>query len=123
MTSPMTPMPRRPQTVQNKEAAEGCAAILLGFALLIPLSIYEGWVMMVMWGWFVAPIFNLPTLGLWSASGLALLIDWLQATYRPADAPFSKKDPLGTFRRHASFVILMGMTTLVVGRFLHAFMG
>ncbi len=32
-----------------------------------------GWVFKVMWGWFMVPIFSLPSLSFWQAYGLSLV--------------------------------------------------
>lgn len=34
----------------------------------------NGFVLSVMWGWFVVPVFHLPELGLWQAVGLATVL-------------------------------------------------
>jgi hypothetical protein len=38
------------------------------------ISIVEGWVISIMWRWFVAPVTGWPAISIWTAAGLSLLI-------------------------------------------------
>lgn len=49
----------------------------------------DAWVVMLLWGWFIVPVFNLPALGYLQAMGVSLVIGYL--TFQsPADE--KKKD-------------------------------
>lgn len=37
----------------------------------------SGWVLTVLWGWFITPVFTLPTLSLPCALGLSLIVNFL----------------------------------------------
>ena len=37
-------------------------------ALLVPLAILRGWVLSILWGWFMVPVFGLPALGIAQSS-------------------------------------------------------
>lgn len=50
-------------------------AIVFGIIALAVL--FNGWVLTILWGWFVAPLFGLPVLTLKSAMGLSLIIGYL----------------------------------------------
>jgi len=51
---------------------------IVGVPLLIALSaIFNGYVLKVLWGWFIIPIFHLPQLSIPSAIGIALVVGYL----------------------------------------------
>jgi len=43
-------------------------------ALLVPLAILRGWVLSILWGWFMVPVFGLPALGIAQAIGVGLVV-------------------------------------------------
>lgn len=47
------------------------------FALLALTSMWKGYVLTVLWGWFVVPTFGLPVLSLVPAIGLAMVVSFL----------------------------------------------
>lgn len=51
--------------------------------LIIVASIIRGYVLSIMWGWFVVPIFNLPSLGIAQSIGIAMVIAMLTHQYIP----------------------------------------
>lgn len=53
------------------------SVIVLSVVLGIPLS---GWVLSVMWGWFVVPVFHLPDLTVWQAVGLSCIVAFLKSS-------------------------------------------
>jgi phosphate/sulfate permease len=62
--------------------------ILVGQAVLVALkSIIDGYVMKILWSWFVVPVFHLPLLSVAQAIGISIVIDVF--TYRSSS---SKKD-------------------------------
>lgn len=62
--------------MDNKSAA--ALLKLLAVLALIPTSIFlNGYTLSVLWGWFIVPIFGLPTLGIVSAMGFALVVTYL----------------------------------------------
>ena len=66
-------------------------AILLlgGVGLFILGSILRGWVLSILWGWFVVPVFSLPNLTVVQAIGISLIIGFL--TYQ-SDAKSNDTD-------------------------------
>lgn len=48
-------------------------------------SLYEGWVFMVMWGWFVAPTFRISSLPYAGGVGIFLILDWVTLHVRTSD--------------------------------------
>ena len=51
---------------------------IIGLPALIALSsIFNGYALKVLWGWFVVPIFNLPQLSIPAAIGIAMVVGYL----------------------------------------------
>ena len=41
----------------------GCLGIVFLFVVVIPAAIImNGWILSIMWGWFIVPLFHLPEL-------------------------------------------------------------
>lgn len=53
-------------------------------AALIPLGVWGGYVLSVMWGWFVAPL-GVPSLSVAQAVGIMLLVGFLRPTRTDGD--------------------------------------
>lgn len=63
-------------------------AFLLGTTLFIVGAILEGWVLTVMWGWFIVPAFGIAALRIPHAIGLALVVGMLTHRVRkPENTP------------------------------------
>jgi phosphatidylglycerophosphate synthase len=58
--------------------AAGCIGYILAS---IPLTVYRGWALSVLWGWFVVPLFGAPPLSIPYAIGLSLLVGFLTTHY------------------------------------------
>ena len=55
--------------------------IIIGsVAGIIGLTIVRGWVLSVLWGWFIVPTFDLPELSIGIALGIVLIIGMFQGT-------------------------------------------
>lgn len=67
------------------EILAGALAVLVaivGVFVLLALfiafsSMYNGWVLMKLWEWFIVPVFHLPMLTLPAAMGLSLVVHFL----------------------------------------------
>lgn len=64
--------------MKNEMTPGMAVAAFVGMLVAIPLSLFWGalcssFALSVLWGWFVAPLFGLPALGLAPAYGLALV--------------------------------------------------
>ena len=75
--------------------------IALFYLLLLPLAIYRGWALSILWGWFMAPL-GLPSLTMVQCIGIALVIGFLTPSLslssyigKPVD---SKGKEVGTSR-------------------------
>ncbi len=60
---------------KNDMSALGCFGIVVLFVVAIPAGIImNGWVLSVLWGWFVVPLFHLPELTIPYAIGISTVI-------------------------------------------------
>ena len=61
--------------MKDDNALMGCIG-WLAYTLIVIIggSIVGGWALSVMWGWFIVPLFNLPTLGIAQAVGLMCVV-------------------------------------------------
>ena len=48
--------------------------LLFMLVICLPLTLLRGWVFLMLWSWFVTPVFNLPALNLAVSVGLCTLI-------------------------------------------------
>lgn len=59
--------------------------VLATIALFVIAVLWEGIVLSVLWGWFMAPAFQLPPLSIPYAIGLALLVGLLTSKVRKSE--------------------------------------
>ena len=89
-------------------------------ALMAGNAIFRGYVMSMMWSWFIIPTFELPELSIVSAIGIALLIAFLT---KEVDVNEVQKEDLG---KRISKGIVMGLAkssaVLSFGYIIHLFM-
>ena len=94
--------------------------------LMIFASIFNGYVLSVLWGWFVVPTFAAPTLGVVPAIGIALVVGYM--THQMRDKIFRDEDKKEEpkFRqimaRGTAFAILKPLNALFFGWIVHLFM-
>jgi uncharacterized membrane protein len=86
-----------------------CVAVIGIMAIFLAAILMRGFVLTVLWGWFIVPVFGLPALGLAPALGLTVLLNYLFAAHT------REARSLGTI-----FQETLGV--LVVGCILHLFM-
>jgi len=53
-------------------------------AAIIALSILRGWVLSILWGWFIVPIFKAPPIGVAQAIAIAITVSLLAHQYVPS---------------------------------------
>lgn len=102
--------------MKAKTPTEGCAAvILLAFASAISMPI-SAWSLMLLWGWFVAPAFQVPPIGFFVAWGLCIVAAFITNRHSEADAQAEEDlDILPT--------ILSRFSRAVIASLLLAFLG
>ncbi|CAJ1226626.1 hypothetical protein [Lactiplantibacillus xiangfangensis] len=65
--------------MKKKNENSGAGAFLVALEMPI-IWIVESVGLMLMWGWFIAPILNFTDIGLWQALGIVLLIGFMRPT-------------------------------------------
>ena len=103
-------------------AAAGIVIGAIGILLLILLTIaagtaLNGFVIQVMWGWFLIPL-GLPVLGLANAMGLGLLIRYLTWQKIPSKEKTSNKELMDNILTAVFYPLLV----LGLGFVVHSFM-
>ena len=99
--------------------AFGLGVIGLGIA---GTMILRGWALSTLWGWFVAPVFALPTLGMAQAIGITMIVALMtpiKANEKERnDKPASKKTFLKSLLTNCSVVLLILGVGWIVKHFL-----
>lgn len=88
-------------------------------ALLAGSSMWKGYVLTVLWGWFIVPTFDLPTLALAPAIGISMTVSYLTYQY---DSSKKSEDAENPFVRAVSYSLLMPALVLGVGWIVQKFM-
>lgn len=92
--------------------------IFLGFPVLLALtSMWRGYVLMVLWRWFMVPAFHLPSLTLTLAIGLSLIVGYL--THH---TPTKDDDDSPDFGRLVCLALIYPAFALLVGWLVTLFM-
>jgi len=106
--------------------------ILAGFLFLVILvfgtfwvvvlsTLFNGWVLSILWGWFMVPTFGLPTLSMPQAMGIALVVSYL--TYHYNGVPAQEKEKTKAEKIiSVSMPILRPLFTLGFGWVIHQYM-
>jgi hypothetical protein len=77
---------------------------------LIPQAIWSGYVLSVLWGWFISATFHIPELGIPAAIGLSMVVRYSTYQQVPAD-----KAKTGTERAIEAIVIAFVNPALALG--------
>jgi zinc transporter ZupT len=68
-------MGTKAKTLNDATFGEVCAATVILGGVIWPLAAFwRGWVLAMLWGWFVVPVFRLPALPWAAASGCAVML-------------------------------------------------
>ncbi len=97
-------------------------AFLLFVWLLVVLiggPVWSGYVLSIMWGWFVVPIFHLPQLQIAVAIGLSIIVRML--TYDPQESDKKKSDTEDAIVSSFCWSFLYPLLTLGVSYVVHLF--
>lgn len=65
------------KTEDNKTDSPGCALAILQIAVAAPMVMWRGYVLSILWVWFVVKTFGVEPLSLPSAIGLSLIVSYL----------------------------------------------
>ena len=96
---------------------KGSIYFVIAIAVVIPLVIFRGWVLSILWGWFIVPSFGLPPLSIAAAIGLSLLTGYLTADFASIKKEY-KEDPHKNLMRS----ICISVITLLMGYIVKLFM-
>ena len=66
-----------------KPVAYFVLAVPFAIALIAAIYVWSGYVLSVMWGWFIVPTFGLPALSIPTAIGVAMVAGMLAKQYIP----------------------------------------
>jgi len=95
----------------------GSLAVIFGMVAII--AILDGWILCILWRWFIVPLFGLPELNIGSAIGISLIIGLL--TGKKTDN--QKKEEKENGKTGKSFnIICIPLLILFVGWIVHLFM-
>ncbi len=66
---------------KNTSWEKGCVMVaIMGIIPAVIGAIVNGWAFAALWGWFIVPIFSLPSLHISEAIGVALIVSFLTAS-------------------------------------------
>ena len=80
--------------------------------------IINAFILMKLWGWFIASTFSLDRLTLVQAIGLALIVNFLLAKYDPKA---KKENTMEQWMKRFTFIIIYASITLLIGWFVSLF--
>ncbi len=94
--------------------------ILGGLVLMVLKSIFNGYVLSILWGWFMVATLKLPALSIVQAIGIVLIVRFLTVHYDPQQN--NKKGFKEVFFKSLMFSFLYSAFALFAGWIIHFFM-
>lgn len=98
-------------------------SVLIYSCIIIPIftlsSILNGYVLSVLWGWFMVPIFHLPSLSLAQAIGVSIVVGML--TRKTAANGNKDEDMKKLFKELVIESLLYPVLVLAIGAVVHQF--
>ena len=87
-------------------------------------SIINGWVLSILWQWFVVPLFNLPHLSIPYAIGISLIVSVLKSSNLSHSKPKNeeKKDTTTLLAETISIILFVPLFILFLGWVVTLFM-
>lgn len=116
-----------PSNSDDSKIVKGCLtvviAVVITLIVYVPLLIYFTWagsvVLSHLWDWFIVPVFNLPSLTLLQAAGLALVVGYL--TKVPISSAKGEDDQVKHWTT-VIFGLLFPWITLLIGYVIYTLM-
>lgn len=99
------------------EALGKLALAILNMAYVIGCNIFSGFVLSILWGWFIASTFGLPALTIPLAMGIMLVIG-----YATKQVDFNNQDREDYQKRVNVVMIVKPLAALAVGYVIKSFM-
>lgn len=94
---------------------------VVGFVFVMVFGpIINGYVLSVLWRWFIVPTFDAPALGVVSAIGVAMVVSYL--TYQTHDCKKEKKSLSNIIKEGANVIAWKASLALFFGWIVHLFM-
>jgi len=100
---------RAPRT----ESATGIM-LVIALILMVPLTLWSGFVFSTLWGWFVVPL-GMFHLGTVHAAGLLALLSMLTVGFRSGEREFSEALSLAVLL--PAFTLFLGWVLTLIGGF------
>ena len=98
----------------------GCVGAII---VWIAAVILRGWVLTVMWGWFMVPVFNAPSISIAAGLGISMIVSFLTSEHKPATkSETPKSEAWLRLAEQLVFAILYPLLTLAVGYIVQLFM-
>ena len=101
-------------------ALAGVGAIVGVLGLLAISAMWKGYVLTVLWGWFVVPTFGLPVLALAPAIGVSLVVSFL--THQSDATKEQEGSSSERFAKSVAHALLMPALVLGIGAVVRQFM-
>lgn len=98
---------------------------VLVFAIIFGMAILNGFVLSILWGWFIVPVFHLAVLSIPQAIGLGMIVAFLTYRYEEKDDNTKLDKKLGKKYINNfdwSVVLLRYPLVLIFGYIVHLFM-
>ena len=94
----------------------------VGFAALIVFSsLFRGYALSVLWGWFMVPTLHLPPLGVVQAIGIAMVVGFL--THQDtSDIPKKERGMGEVIATAVAVAVLYPLLALLIGSVVHHYM-
>ena len=95
---------------------------VMAISLITLASIINGYVLRILWGWFIIPVFHLPNLSLAQAIGFSMVIGLLthRSSYTSTNEK-SKEEKRKEFVQYLYTLIVYPLVTLGIGWIVHQF--
>jgi len=90
-------------------------------AIIAFRSVWSGYVLSVLWGWFIAPMFHLPQLSVVAAIGLMVIVSYL-TWHVDMDKPPTKDSWGDKFGKDICVAVMKPLFMLSFGWVVHFFM-
>lgn len=95
-------------------------AVAMAAVAIIGGWLLSGWVLTILWGWFIVPTFGLPRLGIAPALGVSLVVGYLTRHWVDVKSP----ERTSAERWTRTFAITLSpLLSLGMGWVVHLFMG
>jgi ABC-type phosphate/phosphonate transport system permease subunit len=65
----------------DDDAGLGCFVAIVASLMIAPVAVWRGYVLSIMWAWFMVPAFGLPPLGVVAAIGVAMTVGMITHQY------------------------------------------